>query len=1728
MSVPLQHPTTVIQQQHQQQRQQQQQQQPQLHPQTTSGIQLADGSGQSRQLRPEVITSAVATPVPLPPAPRAGTVLQQYRKIAPKPSLITTKPADAKVALLQATPSVISKPNATSTNTNLITYGTAVQIKAAAAVNSNATTDHLPSTSGPIPKPPSVIQRHPNVHAIAASQVKTITMSSNVVASSPSVVTVAVSAPPSVVGGTSLLLNKQSSPQTHQQQSQLLQPLATQSTGSCNSGSSSPLVNKVLLPNGSIIPATVVNSSIVPPLYMPSTKGGTSLLMKPVIVSSAGGDTGEQQTVKRIPIVLQPSAAGPGAINIQQKHVLAPLPKLSPFKTTTTTPATVVAPSKPSEFSVPFPVAEPKSTGATGGMVVQATVPNSIITATAKNHNNNIPTVIRKAAIEGLPTIELAGTERIVDTDVSNNDGTKRDDPSINHGPSVALNTAHPETVAGSDKQSASQDGAAAKLLPAATSHSRVVELQIDSVVSRVVIDEGGSRSSVIEAPVNAVVATLKKSDRLLKRALSTTEIEPEKKVEQAPTRSNSQIRNRRPSAIPTDEKLVSLLKQKWSQMKNNNQQQSTAASPALSMMQSDSKPNASMVEMKPNDSIAPELCVSKPDLLLLCNETIEQTVEPEQAVKKEKPELGTKKRRKQQFQSIRQPVEKERPDVVVKCENDKSTNVCHPSKPSIAGSEIGNERTMSTSSESTAGKQPDAPEPKGSAKRKQSLLKTKKGVATDSASGPPAAAAAATVRGKASRKRGKENTASESSFSVQDDKDSKDEPNGGCVVDTSTAADHLRWFDGIGYLTQSSLHFEFNHFGLVLPMAERDYESHCGTDVYAALEKPLAKRSRKEIHPMSDSPRLLEKEEEKQQTGGGTSVAKRKRKASGGSSQVDRYCCLQCGQFGRAVDFVTPEICSIACLKSSKNKILIEYIKRSTHALNMPQTTKGKENATNAKKLAASSTRRSARATTKQLPLETAEMPMTTTGTTTTSDDDSMSSLSLNSSAFLKNSKSEIRSLLPSPPFTPSSNGSAASGSASSTSNEETVDFSWAKYLKWCDAEAAPQELFSCWKAMREGVINPFKVGMKLEAIDPENNSLFCVCSVVKVRGYRMKLHFDGYPEEYDFWVNADSPEIFPPGWCSQTFRALQPPRGMKSEAFHWSRYLPGPAPQPAWFRHLSVEEQDTKNKFEVGMSLEADDLRKSGKVCVASVADKIKDRILVHFDGWDERYDYWVSIHSPNIHPINWHHNANEPLITPPDTSPRTFEWGKYVRTKGRIENRTVHPASRFLFNTRNPVGFKVGQRLEVVDPIQEQLIRPATIVAIDGYEIRVCFDGWPLSYAFWIADDSPDIHPINWCSLTKHPLEVPPHYIKQQKASKGATSEGAPAGEVVEEIVCEIGVCQGKGNSKASERTKHDRIQECPYKMSNWNNAERKKLRISNDQIQKYIYPKSNAPDIDEYGGQRSKRKSAINCQSYRAHKRPDVVERPVSAPTTDDLEVPVKRIKQEPEEVEEEETEESIEEEGPSTLLPLPALAVAPTGASQSTRGRMESKRSLLMETSASRPHPAPQSSSYVPPPKPVALKAKVAPRTVEEQQRQHGARPRPSPQKTNTDAITQQRQLMEIAKPVIEGYGPQLLHAYELWQKHSRFLDHCTDGYGEQQKNPLCWTIDETAHYIEQLPGCDECAVKIRLEEINGKSFLSFSRNDLVEYMGFKVGPATKIYNGIIKLRQLVSSKFIQL
>lgn len=50
-----------------------------------------------------------------------------------------------------------------------------------------------------------------------------------------------------------------------------------------------------------------------------------------------------------------------------------------------------------------------------------------------------------------------------------------------------------------------------------------------------------------------------------------------------------------------------------------------------------------------------------------------------------------------------------------------------------------------------------------------------------------------------------------------------------------------------------------------------------------------------------------------------------------------------------------------------------------------------------------------------------------------------------------------------------------------------------------------------------------------------------------------------------------------------------------------------------------------DVKCGFEIGMKLEAVDRMNPSLICVATVTDVVDDRFLVHFDNWDDTYDYW-----------------------------------------------------------------------------------------------------------------------------------------------------------------------------------------------------------------------------------------------------------------------------------------------------------------------------------------------------------------------------------------------------------------------------------------------------------------------------------------------------------------------
>ena len=78
---------------------------------------------------------------------------------------------------------------------------------------------------------------------------------------------------------------------------------------------------------------------------------------------------------------------------------------------------------------------------------------------------------------------------------------------------------------------------------------------------------------------------------------------------------------------------------------------------------------------------------------------------------------------------------------------------------------------------------------------------------------------------------------------------------------------------------------------------------------------------------------------------------------------------------------------------------------------------------------------------------------------------------------------------------------------------------------------------------AFQEVPNHGFHVGMKLEAVDLMEPRLVCVATVTRIIHRLLRIHFDGWEDEYDQWVDCESPDLYPVGWCQLTGYQLQPP---------------------------------------------------------------------------------------------------------------------------------------------------------------------------------------------------------------------------------------------------------------------------------------------------------------------------------------------------------------------------------------------------------------------------------------------------------------------------------------------------------------------------------------------------------------------------------------------------------
>jgi SAM domain (Sterile alpha motif) len=118
--------------------------------------------------------------------------------------------------------------------------------------------------------------------------------------------------------------------------------------------------------------------------------------------------------------------------------------------------------------------------------------------------------------------------------------------------------------------------------------------------------------------------------------------------------------------------------------------------------------------------------------------------------------------------------------------------------------------------------------------------------------------------------------------------------------------------------------------------------------------------------------------------------------------------------------------------------------------------------------------------------------------------------------------------------------------------------------------------------------------------------------------------------------------------------------------------------------------------------------------------------------------------------------------------------------------------------------------------------------------------------------------------------------------------------------------------------------------------------------------------------------------------------------------------------------------------------------------------------------------------------------------------------------------------LEVSKKYLADYGPRLVEAHDLWTANSKMFDIIFDEIrGLLAKNPVEWSVEEVVTYIGKLPSCAEAAVKFEEESVDGAALLCLTQDDLMKFFEVKLGPAIKIYNRIIALREHINVYFVE-
>ncbi|UJR16455.1 hypothetical protein I4U23_003357 [Adineta vaga] len=214
----------------------------------------------------------------------------------------------------------------------------------------------------------------------------------------------------------------------------------------------------------------------------------------------------------------------------------------------------------------------------------------------------------------------------------------------------------------------------------------------------------------------------------------------------------------------------------------------------------------------------------------------------------------------------------------------------------------------------------------------------------------------------------------------------------------------------------------------------------------------------------------------------------------------------------------------------------------------------------------------------------------------------------------------------------------------------------------------------------------------------------------------------------------------------------SLTPADSPIDDEFDWNSYLIETDSEAAPACNFKQSFIPPPNEFQIGEKLETIDPRNQDSWCIGTVVHKDGPRLCLRLDGTDDRNDFWRLVDSAAIRCYETTEKLGGQIVPPLGFQQNSTRWIKYFEKN--VKNGPFANESCFKPQPIKPEKnlFKIGQKLEAIDPKHPQLICPATVNNILPSDNRlvISLDGWSASNNFKVDYSSRDIFPIGWCKL------------------------------------------------------------------------------------------------------------------------------------------------------------------------------------------------------------------------------------------------------------------------------------------------------------------------------------------------------------------------------------------